>query len=71
MMRKLKTIWTLVGVGALAALFLVCLGLMWQFHSLWKASGYPLKEKSNKRAMTEMEAARNADTSNFDNVLKF
>lgn len=69
--NNFKSIWTLLEVGALAALLFVCLGMMWQCHLLWTASGYPLREEPSRRAMTKMEAARNSDTSNFDNVLQF
>jgi len=51
--HSFESIWTLFELGALAALLFVCLGLMWQFHSLCKASGYPLKEEPSKRAMTK------------------
>lgn len=57
-MGKFKSIWTLVGVAAFALLLVGCLGLI-------------SKEQSSRKAMTEMEKARNSDTSNFDTVLKF
>jgi hypothetical protein len=47
----------------IVAFLSVCLGLMWLQH--------PGNLLSGRRVMTRMETARNADTSNLDNVLQF
>ncbi len=56
--RTAITVQQVLAVMAFAILLVVCLGLI-------------AKEQSSRKAMTKMEAARNSDTSNFDNVLKF
>ena len=63
-MQNPKNNWARVGV--LAALMSVCLGLVcaWLHNS---------EERDKRRSVagSEMQRARNRDTSNFDNVLQF
>jgi hypothetical protein len=63
-MQNLKTNWARVGICA--ALMSVCLG----FVCAWL---HESEERDKRRtfAGSEMQRARNRDTSNFDNVLQF
>jgi ABC-type transporter Mla subunit MlaD len=63
-MQNPKNNWARVGV--FAALVSICLGLVcaWLYET-------EERDKRTSNAGTEMERARNRDTSNFDNVLHF
>ena len=73
MQKKPTSYWTLlqkkrnntwVYAVVLAAFFCVCLGMLFGW---WPSRGF----EWGGRPTNAMDAARNADTSNFDNVLKF
>jgi hypothetical protein len=61
-----KSISTLALTGALTALLLACLVMVFGW---W--DGSHIQFQWGGRPTNHMDAARNADTSNFDNVLKF
>ena len=63
-----KSISTWVFAGALAVLLFLCLGMVFDW---WDSRGSLQQMKWGGRPMNAMDKARNADTSNLDNVLKF
>lgn len=66
MQKKPVSAW--MCIAALAAFLCVLLGLLC---CRWNERTQELEWNWGGRPLSHMDAARNADTSNFDNVLKF